>query len=156
VVDIRKTTPGWRALEKAAVLVGGGSNHRMGLSDGVLIKDNHIEAAGGITNAVRRAKGRVHHLLKIEVEAGSLADVDQCLAVGVDCILLDNMDDAMLAAAVQKIRARDPRVVIEASGNMTAERLPRVAKTGVDLISMGALTHQARSVDLSMKLKLLK
>ncbi len=159
VIDTRKTTPGWRALEKHAVKVGGGGNHRMGLFDGVLIKDNHIEAAGGIAAAVARARQHVHHLMKIEVEAGSLAQVQECLEVGADAILLDNMDDALLTASVRTIRAHEQasgrKVTIEASGNMTLERLPRVAATGVDLVSMGALTHQARSVDLSMKLKLL-
>lgn len=159
VVDTRKTTPGWRALEKAAVRAGGGGNHRMGLFDGVLIKDNHIEAAGGITAAVTRARTMAHHLVRIEVEAGTLAHVEECLAMEVEAILLDNMSDALLQESVQKIRAWEQRtgrrVVVEASGNMTLERLPRVAATGVDLISMGALTHQARSVDLSMKLKLL-
>ena len=157
VIDTRKTTPGWRAIEKAAVRAGGASSHRMGLFDGVLIKDNHIEAAGGITAAVERARAHAHHLLKIEVEAGSLAQVDECLAVGVDAILLDNMDNATLKSAVDRVRAHPAggkRVILEASGNMTIERLPQVAATGVDLISMGALTHQARSVDLSMKLKL--
>jgi nicotinate-nucleotide pyrophosphorylase (carboxylating) len=157
MVDTRKTTPGWRAIEKHAVKIGGGCNHRMGLFDGVLIKDNHIEAAGGIAAAVARARAQVHHLTKIEVEAGSLAQVDECLAAGADAILLDNMDDALLAASVRRIRAHSGghRVIVEASGNMTFERLPAVVSTGVDLISMGALTHQARSVDLSMKLKLL-
>jgi nicotinate-nucleotide pyrophosphorylase (carboxylating) len=158
LVDTRKTTPGWRALEKAAVKAGGGGNHRMGLFDGVLIKDNHIEAAGGIPSAVERARAHAHHLVKVEVEASTLAQVEQCLAAEVEGILLDNMDDALLQASVGRIRGWEAqtgrRVVIEASGNMTAERLPRVAATGVDLISMGALTHQARSVDLSMKLKL--
>lgn len=159
VVDTRKTTPGWRALEKAAVRAGGGGNHRMGLFDGVLIKDNHIEAAGGIPQAVARARAAAHHLVKIEVEASTPAQVDECLAADVEAILLDNMDDALLADSVRRIRAWEQRtgrrVTIEASGNMTLERLPRVAAAGVDLISMGALTHQARSVDLSMKLKLL-
>lgn len=156
VIDTRKTTPGWRALEKAAVRAGGAGTHRMGLFDGVLIKDNHIEAAGGITAAVGRARAHAHHLLKIEVEASSLAQVDECLAVGADAILLDNMDDAMLTDSVKRVRAHKDgaRIVLEASGNMTIERLPKVAATGVDLVSMGALTHQARSVDLSMKLKL--
>jgi nicotinate-nucleotide pyrophosphorylase (carboxylating) len=160
VIDTRKTTPGWRGLEKHAVSVGGGSNHRMGLFDGVLIKDNHIEAAGGIATAVERAKKKAHHLVKIEVEAGSLAQVDECLAAGADAVLLDNMDDALLAQSVQRIRAHETktgrRIVVEASGNMTVERLPKVAATGVDLVSMGALTHQATSVDLSMKIKLSK
>ncbi len=159
VVDTRKTTPGWRALEKAAVQAGGAGSHRMGLFDGVLIKDNHIEAAGGIAAAASRARAHVHHLLKIEIEAGSLAQVDECLAAGADAVLLDNMDDALLAQSVARIRAHEKstgrRVIVEASGNMTVERLPRVAAAGVDLVSMGALTHQAKSVDLSMKLKLL-
>ena len=156
VVDTRKTTPGWRSLEKAAVRAGGGKNHRVGLFDGVLIKDNHLEAAGGVENAVAGARAGVHHLMKVEVECATLAQVDECLSVGVDGVLLDNMDNATMAAAVQKIRAhaRSAHVVIEASGNMSFERLPGVAATGVDLISMGALTHQAQSVDLSMKLKL--
>lgn len=158
VVDTRKTTPGWRALEKEAVRIGGCANHRMGLFDGVLIKDNHIEAAGGIAAAVAGARAAAHHLLKIEVEAATQAHVEECLALGVEAILLDNMDDAALARAVQAVRAHEQRtgakVVLEASGNMTLERLPKVAATGVDLISMGALTHQARSVDLSMKLTL--
>lgn len=159
VVDTRKTTPGWRALEKDAVRAGGCHGHRMGLFDGILIKDNHIEAAGGIAAAVAGARAHAHHLLKIEVEVATLTQLDECLALGVEAVLLDNMDDALLASAVQKIRDHEGRsgrkVVVEASGNMTLQRLPRVAAIGVDLISMGALTHQARSVDLSMKLKLL-
>ncbi len=156
VVDTRKTTPGWRSIEKAAVRAGGGHNHRTGLFDGVLIKDNHLEAAGGVKNAVAGARAHAHHLLKIEVEASTLAQVDECLAVGVDGILLDNMDNALLAESVRRVRAHPDgkRIFLEASGNMTLERLPSVAATGVDLISMGALTHQARSMDLSMKLKL--
>ncbi len=164
VVDTRKTTPGWRSIEKAAVRAGGGGNHRTGLFDGVLIKDNHIEAAGGIANAVKGARANAHHLLKIEVECATLAHVDECLALGVDGMLLDNMDNALLTASVKKVRehpsqqnvGRGARIFLEASGNMTLERLPAVAATGVDLISMGALTHQAKSVDLSMKLKLLQ
>jgi nicotinate-nucleotide pyrophosphorylase (carboxylating) len=155
LVDTRKTTPGWRALEKAAVRAGGGGNHRSGLHDGVLIKDNHLEAAGGVVAAVTRARSRVHHLLKIEVECGSLAQVRECLNIGVDGIMLDNMTNAQMREAVDVIRAHSgARVFVEASGNMTLERLPDVAACGVDIISMGALTHQARSVDLSMKLKL--
>jgi nicotinate-nucleotide pyrophosphorylase (carboxylating) len=159
VVDTRKTTPGWRALEKAAVRAGGGGNHRMGLFDGVLIKDNHIEAAGGITAAVTRARANAHHLLAIEVECGTLADVDEALSLDVACLLLDNMGDEMLTEAVRRVRAYEAKghrkVVVEASGNMSLARLPSVAACGVDLISMGALTHQARSVDLSMKIELL-
>jgi nicotinate-nucleotide pyrophosphorylase (carboxylating) len=161
VVDTRKTTPGWRQIEKAAVRAGGGSNHRTGLFDGVLIKDNHIEAAGGIRPAVERARSQAHHLLKIEVECATLAQVDECLALGVEGMLLDNLDEPTMAEAVRRVRAHPSqqaagalRILLEASGNMTLERLPKVAATGVDIISMGALTHQARSVDLSMKLKL--
>jgi len=156
VVDTRKTTPGWRSLEKAAVRAGGGKNHRVGLNDGILIKDNHLEAAGSVEAAVKGARALGHHLVKIEVECANLAQVDECLRVGVDGVLLDNMDNATMAEAVRRIRAnvRGPFMVIEASGNMSLERLPGVAATGVDLISMGALTHQARSMDLSMKLKL--
>lgn len=159
VVDTRKTTPGWRSIEKAAVRAGGGHNHRLGLFDGILIKDNHLEAAGGVKNAVRGARAHAHHLLKIEVECANLAQVDECLAEGVDGMLLDNMDNALLAESVKRVRnhpsqqsAGGARIFLEASGNMTLERLPAVAATGVDLISMGALTHQARSCDLSMKI----
>jgi nicotinate-nucleotide pyrophosphorylase (carboxylating) len=159
LIDTRKTTPGWRALEKDAVRAGGCANHRFGLFDGILIKDNHIEAAGGIQQAVAGARARGHHLVKIEVEAGTLSQVDECLALGVEAILLDNMDDATLKAAVDKARAHEKstgrKVTLEASGNMTGERLPKVAATGVDLVSMGALTHQVVSVDLSMKIELL-
>lgn len=162
VVDTRKTTPGWRHIEKAAVRAGGGHNHRAGLFDGVLIKDNHLEAAGGVKAAVLRARAHAHHLLRIEVECATLAQVDECLALGVDGMLLDNMDEPTMAEAVRRVRAHPSqqaagalRVLLEASGNMTLERLPKVAATGVDIISMGALTHQARSVDLSMKLQLL-
>ncbi|MBM4280657.1 MAG: carboxylating nicotinate-nucleotide diphosphorylase [Deltaproteobacteria bacterium] len=161
IVDTRKTTPGWRQIEKAAVRAGGGGNHRTGLFDGVLIKDNHLEAAGGVRAAVQGARASAHHLLKIEVECATLAQVDECLAMGVDALLLDNMDEPTMVEAVRRVRAHPSqqgpgalRIVLEASGNMTLERLPKVAATGVDLISMGALTHQARSCDLSMKLKL--
>lgn len=158
LIDTRKTTPGWRAIEKDAVRAGGCANHRFGLFDGILIKDNHIEAAGGIKSAVEGARARAHHLVKIEVEASTLEQVNECLALDVEAILLDNMDDALLKLAVEAARAYSARtgrkIVLEASGNMTAERLPRVAACGVDLISMGALTHQAVSVDLSMKIEL--
>ncbi len=158
LVDTRKTTPGWRALEKAAVRAGGGHNHRMGLFDGVLIKDNHILAAGGIPEAVRRARLGVHHLLKIEVECSTLEQVDTALSLFVEALLLDNMDDATMTEAARRAQVHAAKtgrpVVLEASGNMTFERLPKVAQCGVDFISMGALTHGARSVDLSMKLEL--
>jgi nicotinate-nucleotide pyrophosphorylase (carboxylating) len=158
LVDTRKTTPGWRSVEKAAVRAGGGHNHRAGLHDGVLIKDNHIEAAGGIRQAVEAARKQVHHLLKIEVECAVQAQVEEALSLRVDGIMLDNMSNEAMQQAVNTIRAHENavggRVFVEASGNMTRERLSSVAACGVDLISMGALTHQATSVDLSMKLKL--
>lgn len=158
LVDTRKTTPGWRQLEKDAVRAGGGRNHRGGLFDGVLIKDNHIAAAGGITAATERAREAAHHLLKIEVEVSTLDEIREALAAGADVLLLDNMDDARLKEAMDLVRehqrATGKRVVTEASGNMTIQRLPQVAALGIDLVSVGALTHGARSVDLSMKLRL--
>lgn len=149
IVDTRKTTPGWRTLEKYAVRLAGGSNHRFGLFDGVLIKDNHLVAAGGITAAIRQAQAVIPHTLKIEVEVADLAGLEEAIAAGADIVLLDNMDEAMLAQAVQQAQGR---VMLEASGGMTLERVPRIAATGVNLISVGALTHSARSVDINMKL----
>lgn len=149
IVDTRKTTPGWRVLEKYAVRIGGGFNHRFGLFDGVLIKDNHIAAAGGITAAIRRARQAVPHTVKIEVEVTDLAGLEEAIAAGAEIVMLDNMDEATLAQAVDKAQGR---VWLEASGGMTLERLPRVAATGVNLISVGGLTHSARSVDINMKL----
>ncbi len=148
VLDTRKTTPGWRALEKAAVRAGGGVNHRFGLYDGVLIKDNHIAAVGSIGEAVRRARAGAHHLLKIEVEVVDLAGVDQALAAGAEIILLDNMDDAAIRAAVQRIAGR---AKTEVSGGVTEERLPKIAAAGADFVSMGALTHSARGMDISLE-----
>lgn len=152
VVDTRKTTPLLRALEKYAVRCGGGHNHRMGLYDGVMIKDNHIAAVGGIAEAVQRVRERVHHLVRIEVEVTNLGELDQALAAGADVILLDNMDDAMLGAAVERTRAVRPRVVLEASGNMDAERIGRIRGLGLDVVSAGGLIHQATWVDLSLDL----
>ena len=149
VLDTRKTTPGLRALEKAAVRDGGGHNHRFGLGDGMLIKDNHITAAGSITRAVQQARAAAHHLLKIECEVSTTTQIDEALAAGADILLLDNMDDASLAAAVSRIGGR---ALCEASGNMSLERLPAVARCGVDFVSMGALTHSAPAADLSMKI----
>ena len=149
ILDTRKTTPGLRALEKAAVRHGGGTNHRFGLGDGILIKDNHITAAGSITKAVQSARAAAHHLLKIEVEVSSTAQIDEALAAGADILLLDNMDDAALTAAVTRIAGRAQS---EASGNMTVARLPAVGRTGVTFVSMGALTHSAPAADLSMKI----
>jgi nicotinate-nucleotide pyrophosphorylase (carboxylating) len=149
LVDTRKTTPGWRALEKYAVRLGGARNHRAGLFDGVLIKNNHIAAAGSITQAVKQARAQAHHLLKIEVEVPDLAGLKEALAAGADVIMLDNMDEAAMAEAV-KITAG--RAWLEASGSMRAERLAQVAATGVNFISMGALTHSAPAADIHLRL----
>ena len=149
LLDTRKTTPGWRLLEKAAVRAGGGKNHRFSLGDGILVKDNHVAACGGVAEAVRRARAQAGALLKIEVEVVDLAGLDQAIAAGADIVLLDNMDDAALAEAVHRAAGRVP---LEASGNMTLERLPRVAAAGVDFVSMGAITHGARAVDVSFEL----
>ena len=149
LVDTRKTTPGWRSLEKYAVRLGGGRNHRFGLYDGVLIKNNHLTAVGSISEAVRQAKARAHPRLKIEVEVTDLNGLEEALNAGADRILLDNMDDATLRRAVEINRGR---ARLEASGSMTKERLPQVAATGVDFISMGALTHSAPAVDIHLRL----
>jgi nicotinate-nucleotide pyrophosphorylase (carboxylating) len=147
IVDTRKTTPGLRALEKYAVRTGGGGNHRMALYDGVLIKENHVTAAGGITAAVTRARRYAPHTLKIEVEVRDLAEVREALAAGADILLLDNMDLKQLKAAVEEVGGR---AVTEASGGVNLETVRAIAETGVDLISVGALTHSYRSVDISM------
>jgi nicotinate-nucleotide pyrophosphorylase (carboxylating) len=149
LVDTRKTTPGWRALEKYAVRLGGAMNHRAGLYDGVLIKNNHITAAGSITSAVKQAREQAHHLLKIEVEVTDLDGLEEALAAGADVIMLDNLDEATMTKAV-KITAG--RAWLEASGSMSAARLPQVAATGVNLISMGALTHSAPAADIHLRL----
>lgn len=151
ILDTRKTTPGWRVLEKYAVRMGGGQNHRTGLYDMVLIKDNHIAAAGGIAAAVHRVRETpAARDLLIEVEVESLEQLQAALDLYVDRILLDNMDNATMQAAVQLAAGR---VALEASGNMTLERVASVAATGVDFISVGALTHSARALDLSMRLQ---
>lgn len=150
LVDTRKTTPGWRALEKYAVRMGGGANHRMGLFDGVLIKDNHIAACGGIRAAVERIRRQVSHLSKVEVETSTLDEVREALAAGADVIMLDNMDLERIKAAVSLIGGR---AMVEVSGGIKCADLAALAKTGVDLISVGALTHSARAVDLSMRIE---
>lgn len=153
VVDTRKTTPLLRALEKAAVRHGGARNHRFALFDGVMIKDNHIAATGSIARAVAQARDRVHHLVRIEVEVTSLDELDEALHAGADVLLLDNMDDAALAAAVARARATRPGVVLEASGNMTPERIAAIRDLGLDMVSAGGLIHQARWVDVSMSIR---
>ena len=147
ICDTRKTTPGLRMLEKYGVMVGGGSNHRFNLTDGILIKDNHIAACGSIMAAVERVRERVPHTIKIEVETDTLDQVRECLACGVDIILLDNMRPPMLREAVELI---DGRALVEASGGIVLANLEEVAKTGVDIISIGALTHSAPACDIGM------
>lgn len=150
IADTRKSTPGLRVLEKYAVRVGGGHNHRFNLSDGVLIKDNHIAAAGGIASAVKAARAAVPHVMKIEVETETLDEVKQALEAGADIIMLDNMSVELMAQAVTLIGGR---ALTEASGNMGEKDLSQVAKTGVDFISIGALTHSVKSLDISLKFK---
>lgn len=147
IVDTRKTTPGLRVLEKYAVRAGGGSNHRFNLADGVLIKDNHITACGSIRQAVAAVRERAPHTLRIEVEAENLAQVEECLEVGVDIIMLDNMDVETMRQAVMRI---GQRALVEASGGVTLENVRAIAETGVDLISAGALTHSAPACDIGM------
>ncbi len=149
ILDTRKTTPGLRSLEKYAVRMGGGGNHRHGLDDGILIKDNHVAAAGGLAESVRRVRAAAAHLLRVEVECDTLALVDEALAAGADVILLDNMREADMTAAVRRVAGRVP---LEASGGVTLERIPAVAATGVDFISIGWLTHSAPSADVSLEL----
>jgi len=152
ITDTRKTTPGLRLLEKYAVRTGGGANHRFGLYDGILVKDNHIRPAGSVAEAVRRAKSG-HHLLKIEVEVRNLAEVEEALRAGADVIMLDNMTVPEMAEAVRVIRRTREGVLVEASGNVNLDTVRGIAETGVDIISVGALTHSARAVDISMKME---
>jgi len=147
IVCTRKTTPTFRAVEKHAVRAGGGANHRFGLDDAVLIKDNHVAIAGGIVPAIRRAKAHVGHLVKIEVEVDTFAQLDEALAEGVDAILLDNMDVDTLRRAVERIAGR---AISEASGRVTPQSAPAIAATGVDLISVGWLTHSAPILDVGL------
>lgn len=153
ILDTRKTTPGLRGLEKEAVRMGGGHNHRFNLSDGVLIKDNHIKAAGGIVPAIILARRMAPHLLKIEVECESLAEVQEALEAGADVLLLDNMPVETMRGAVDLVRRVAPHVLIEASGNIgtNTTKLAAVAATGVDFISLGAITHSAPNFDVSLE-----
>jgi nicotinate-nucleotide pyrophosphorylase (carboxylating) len=147
VTCTRKTMPGLRAVQKYAVRVGGGANHRFGLDDAVLIKDNHVAAAGGIGPAVERARSAVGHLVKIEVEVDTLAQLEEALGVGADAVLLDNMPPEMLRQAVAMV---DGRAVTEASGGITPATAPAIAATGVDLISVGWLTHSVTALDIGL------
>ena len=153
ILDTRKTTPGLRSLEKAAVRLGGGQNHRFNLSDGVLIKDNHIKAAGGISQAISLARRQAPHLLKIEVECETLMEVQEALEAEADVILLDNMPVHTMRSAVEFIRSTSPKVLIEASGSIgtNPNTLVAVAATGVDFISLGAITHSAPQFDVSLE-----
>lgn len=147
ITDTRKTTPGLRVLEKYAVRVGGGANHRFNLADGVLIKDNHIAACGSIREAVDKVRGRIPHTIRVEVETDSLEQVKECLACGVDIIMLDNMTPEMMSTAVRLINGR---ALVEASGGVTLQTVEAIAMSGVDIISVGALTHSAPSCDIGM------
>jgi nicotinate-nucleotide pyrophosphorylase (carboxylating) len=154
IVDTRKTAPGLRMLDKYAVLVGGGRNHRFGLDDGCLIKDNHIALSGGIREAITRAKQSVGHLLRIEVEVASMDDLKEALDAGADAILLDNMTPEQLGECVAFVRSQPggDATLLEASGNVNLETVRAYAETGVDLISVGALTHSAPAADISFKI----
>lgn len=153
LLDTRKTAPGLRVLDKLAVKHGGGTNHRMGLYDMAMIKDNHIKMAGGIAKAVEQVRSRIAEGIKIEVEATNLEEVKQAIEAGADIIMLDNMDNQSMTEAVKVIKAADKGIKTEASGNMSIERLKEVAATGVDYISVGALTHTVKGMDISMNIQ---
>ncbi len=150
IADTRKTLPGLRSLQKYAVTCGGGRNHRYNLSDCAMLKDNHIDAKGGITPAVKALREKIGHTVKIEVETRTLDEVKEALSAGADIIMLDNMDNDTMAKAVQMV---DGKALLEASGNLTKERLRSVAELGVDILSIGALTHSVEAFDISMKMK---
>ena len=150
IADTRKTLPGLRALQKYAVTAGGGRNHRYNLTDAAMLKDNHIDAYGGITAAVEALRKKAGHMLQIEVETRNLDEVREALDCGVNVIMLDNMDCATMAEAV---KITNGRAKLEASGNITMENIAEVAKTGIDIISLGALTHSVQAFDISMKWK---
>lgn len=149
ITDTRKTMPGLRALQKYAVTVGGGKNHRFNLSDGAMLKDNHIDAAGGITAAVKAIRSRLGHMVRLEVETRNLDEVREAIEAGADIIMLDNMNCEQMKEAVQLTNGR---ALLEASGGITEENLREVAETGVDIISLGALTHSVKAIDISMKI----
>ncbi len=153
LLDTRKTAPGLRVLDKMAVKHGGGTNHRMGLYDMAMIKDNHIKMAGGIAKAVEQVRSRIAEGIKVEVETTNLDEVHQAIAAGADIIMLDNMDTQTMAEAVKIINAANKGIKTEASGNMSIPRLKEVAATGVDYISVGALTHTVKGMDISMNIQ---
>lgn len=150
IADTRKTLPGLRALQKYAVVVGGGRNHRYNLSDAAMLKDNHIDAYGSLTNAVNALRSKVGHMVQIEVETRTLAELEEALAVKADVIMLDNMDCETMKKAVEMTAGR---AKLEASGNVTAENIRQIAETGVDIISLGALTHSVKCFDISMRIE---
>ncbi len=150
IVDTRKTTPGLRILEKYAVSVGGSHNHRHSLADGILIKDNHIKAAGSITEAVSRVRQGAPHSIRIQVEVTSIQELQEAISAGADAVLVDNMELEDLRKSVQMARERAPTLLVEASGGITLSNVRKVAETGVDLISTGMLTHSVKAVDLSL------
>ena len=150
VTDTRKTLPGLRALQKYAVVCGGGKNHRYNLSDGAMLKDNHIDAGVGITNAVKILRSKLGHMVKIEVETRNFDEVKEAVSAGADIIMLDNMTNAQMKECVEYINGR---AKTEASGNITLDNIAEVAKTGVDIISLGALTHSVKAFDISMKMR---
>ncbi len=150
VTDTRKTLPGLRALQKYAVVCGGGKNHRYNLSDGAMLKDNHIDAGGGITNAVEALRSKLGHMVKIEVETRDFNEVKEAVDAGADIIMLDNMTNAQMKECVEYINGR---AKTEASGNITLNNIAEVAKTGVDIISLGTLTHSVKAFDISMKMR---
>lgn len=152
LVDTRKTTPGHRMLEKYAVRVGGGHNHRYGLYDAVLIKDNHIKASGGILAAVNRARAFIPHTMKIEVEVESPEQAEQALRAGADIIMLDNMSLERMKEAVRMIKSQAPHIIVEASGSVKLDTIRAVAETGVDVISAGRLTYSVEALDISLDL----
>jgi len=151
IVDTRKTLPGFRYIDKYSVKIGGGSNHRMGLSDAVLIKENHIHSAGSIKKAITKAKENAPHTMKIECEVTNLLEVEEAVQNGADIIMLDNMDIETMKEAIKTIRAYNKNIIIEVSGNVTLERLPLLGQLDIDIISSGALTHSVKAADLSMK-----
>lgn len=153
VVDTRKTTPGLRMLEKYAVTVGGGANHRLGLYDAVMIKDNHIKVAGGITEAVERVRAKIGHTVKVEVEVENMEQIEEALAAKADIIMLDNMNLVQMKEAVERINGK---ATVEASGGITETTIAEIAKTGVDIISSGALTHSVKALDISLDIGTIK
>jgi nicotinate-nucleotide pyrophosphorylase (carboxylating) len=154
VTDTRKTTPGLRALEKYAVRVGGGASHRSDLASGVLVKDNHIALVGSVREAVRRARANAPHTLRIVVEVDDLNQLDEAIEAGAEGILLDNFQTRDIADAVKRVRERRPQTVVEASGGITLDRIREISKTGVDVISVGSITHSARAINFSCEIRL--